>query len=54
MPAYEYYCRKCDKTFTLHMSILDHNTERIQCPQCKGREVEQVMSSFVAVTSKKS
>ena len=54
MPMYDYYCRKCDKTFTLRMSILDHNTERIRCPQCKGNEVEQVISSFVAVTSKKS
>ena len=54
MPTYEYYCRQCDTTFTVHMSISNHDTEEVPCPQCKGAEVEQVISSFVAVTSKKS
>lgn len=54
MPTYEYYCRKCDKTFTVQMSISNHDTEQVQCPQCKEMEVEQVITAFVAVTSKKS
>ncbi len=54
MPMYEYYCRKCDKTFTLRMSISSHDTEQVRCPSCKETNVEQVMAAFVAMTSKKS
>jgi putative FmdB family regulatory protein len=54
MPSYDYYCRKCDKTFTRNMSIKDHDSEQVTCPHCQGTEVEQVLSSFVAMTSKKS
>ena len=54
MPSYEYFCRKCDKMFTRHMSIKDHDTEQVTCPHCQETEVEQVLSSFVAMTSKKS
>jgi hypothetical protein len=32
----------------------DHDAGRVRCPQCQGQEVEQVMTSFVAVTSIKS
>ena len=54
MPSYEYYCRQCDRTFTVHMSLKDHETEEVRCVYCQGTQVEQVLTSFVAVTSKKS
>src|SRR5205823_13640686 len=54
MPSYEYYCRHCDRTFTVHMSLKDHETEEVRCVHCQGTQVEQVLTSFVAVTSKKS
>ena len=54
MPNYEYYCRQCDRNFTVYMSIKDHETEQVRCAHCQGTQVEQVLTSFVAVTSKKS
>jgi putative FmdB family regulatory protein len=54
MPSYEYYCRKCERTFEVHMSIKEHASEQVRCPHCEGVEVEQRLAPFVAVTSKKS
>jgi putative FmdB family regulatory protein len=53
MPTYEYHCQDCDQTFVVHQSLKDHDSEHIECPHCKKTNVEQVLSSFVAVTSKK-
>jgi putative FmdB family regulatory protein len=54
MPSYEYRCRTCDRTFEIRLSVQDHDAGRARCPHCQGQEVEQVMTSFVAMTSKKS
>jgi putative FmdB family regulatory protein len=54
MPTYDYYCRDCDRTFTVQLSLKDHDTGSVCCPNCKDTRVEQVMAPFVAVTSKKS
>jgi len=35
MPIYEYLCKKCDKSFTLTMSISEHEKKTVQCPDCK-------------------
>ena len=32
MPAYEYYCRPCDRTFTVVMSLTEHETRKVECP----------------------
>ena len=54
MPAYEYYCRPCDRTFIVVMSITEHETKQVECPHCHGAQVEQLLSTFIARTSKKS
>lgn len=54
MPTYEYRCKDCDRTFVLHQSLAERNSGPIKCTQCQGTNVEQVLSTFVAVTSKKS
>ena len=54
MPSYDYYCRDCDRTFTVYMSLQDHDTVQVHCVQCQGTQVEQRLSVFVAMTSKKS
>lgn len=54
MPTYEYVCKACKKTFSLILTVADHDKKRIGCPKCKGRKVEQQFGSFFAVTSKKS
>ena len=54
MPSYDYCCRDCDHTFTMSMSLKDHDTAQVRCVQCHGTRVEQLVTAFVAVTSKKS
>ena len=54
MPYYDYYCKSCEKTFSRVLSINQHENERIKCPHCGSRNVEQKYSAFYAVTSKKS
>lgn len=54
MPAYEYECKPCKKTFTVTLTVAEHDKKRIACPKCKGRKVEQQFGSFFAVTFKKS
>ena len=54
MPTYEYHCQDCDRTFTMHQSLEERDSAPIECPHCQEENVEQVLTSFVAVTSKKS
>jgi putative FmdB family regulatory protein len=54
MPAYEYHCHTCDREFVVYMTIKEHDTEPVHCPQCQGTNVTQLFSPFVAVTTKKS
>ena len=54
MPTYEFVCEKCKKRFTLILSISEYEKKKMECPKCKSRKVKQQISSFQAVTSKKS
>jgi putative FmdB family regulatory protein len=54
MPIYEYLCKKCDKSFTITMSISEHEKKAVRCPHCKGTKVAPQFQSFFAKTSKKS
>jgi len=54
MPLYEYLCKKCGESFTLTMTISEHDKKRVQCPRCNGTEVERQVQSFFAKTSRKS
>jgi len=54
MPSYEYHCQACDRVFVVTMPVDEHDTTQVRCPQCKGTEVKPLLSTFVAVTSKKS
>lgn len=55
MPAYEYFCRRCEQSFVETMHVAEHETQVPPCPRCEKRdEVEKRMSSFSAVTSRKS
>ncbi|MFZ5468819.1 MAG: FmdB family zinc ribbon protein [Myxococcota bacterium] len=55
MPDYEFYCRKCKKTFSAHMSVAEHDQHAAPCPNCKQDEQVEKRISFVHVqTSKKS
>lgn len=54
MPAYEYLCKECKKSFTLIMSLSEYDKARPACPKCKSKKVEQKPAAFFAVTAKKS
>lgn len=55
MCSYVFHCEDCNREFTqnLHMSDRDKETE-IRCPHCGSQHVGQLVTSFSAVTSKKS
>jgi putative FmdB family regulatory protein len=54
MPHYEYFCKACKRTFSQVLTISEHDSKRMDCPDCGSQEVEQRWSVFSAVTSKKS
>lgn len=54
MPTYEYRCRECKKQFERVEALADHGHGRPQCPQCKSRQVEQVLTAFFAKTARKA
>jgi len=62
MPTYEYICEKCKKPFSLIMTIAEYEKKKIRCPEkkkircpkCKSVRVKQQITSFQAITSKKS
>ena len=54
MPHYEYFCKACNKTFTLTLHIAEHDAENPACPDCGSHNIEQRWSTFSAVTSRKS
>jgi putative FmdB family regulatory protein len=54
MPTYEFKCKQCGKKFTLAETYSDHDRHDEKCPKCGSKEVEQLISSVYAKTSKKS
>ena len=54
MPTYQYRCAKCGKVFEHAEHVAEHETAKLQCPQCGSREIEHQPTSFFARTSKKS
>ncbi len=55
MANYDYHCKDCKATFTIHEAISKHTgRKRPKCPQCGGHRTEQLFSPFFAKTSSKS
>ena len=55
MPDYEFYCRRCDKRFSAHMSVKEHDGENPPCPQCKrADEIQHAISHVNIQTTRKS
>jgi putative FmdB family regulatory protein len=54
MPHYEFFCHACKKTFTKILGLVEYEEERVACPHCGSRHVEQRWSAFSVITSKKS
>ena len=54
MPIYEYRCLDCKKVFTVAVSLSERNQDIIACPGCNGRGVEQVFTSVMVKTDRKT
>jgi putative FmdB family regulatory protein len=54
MPIYRYRCEKCAEVFEHAEHLADHGTTRPSCPKCGSPLVQQVLTPFVAKTSRKS
>jgi putative FmdB family regulatory protein len=54
MPTYDFMCLKCNKPFTLYISLTEYEKRKFRCPKCKSTRVKQQITPFQAVTSKKS
>lgn len=55
MPVYEFFCVRCQDAFTAVMHVDEHDRSVPECPKChRNDEVQKRMSSFTAVTSRKS
>ncbi|MBW1998340.1 MAG: zinc ribbon domain-containing protein [Deltaproteobacteria bacterium] len=54
MPSYDFRCEKCNKKFTLTLSISEYEGTKVRCPKCKSTRVRQQITPFQVVTSKKS
>ena len=54
MPLYAYVCNDCHKSFERVLTLREHDSEQMRCPQCGGKNIQQEAAAFNAVTSKKS
>jgi putative FmdB family regulatory protein len=54
MPTYEFLCQKCQKEFTITMTIRERGETQPACPACGSTELEPRFSSVFAKTSRKS
>ena len=55
MPAYEYVCKDCNKTFTVFLSISEYEViTKAKCPHCNSDNVHRTITGFFAKTSRKS
>lgn len=54
MPTYEFLCPKCQKEFTVTMTIREREEKKPACPTCGSTELETLIGSFFAKTSRKS
>jgi putative FmdB family regulatory protein len=54
MPTYEYRCDRCGEEFGRVMSLSEHEAVKVTCPKCSSPEVTQLLTGFIAKTSRKS
>jgi len=54
MPVYDYVCKDCNQSFELVLTLSEHDKNKIKCPMCGSKNVEQETAAFFAATPKKS
>ncbi|WP_447980643.1 FmdB family zinc ribbon protein [Candidatus Nitrospira bockiana] len=54
MPMYDYRCLDCGKESLIVLSLKEHESGQASCPACGSRRLEQMITSFIPRTTKKS
>ena len=54
MPQYEYLCHCCRKAFSKILTVQEYEEGEVACPDCGSKDVEQTLTAFFAVGSRKS
>ena len=54
MPIYEFICKDCNHAFSHILKISEYEKQEFSCPKCKSKNVKRKLSSFQAITTKKS
>jgi len=54
MPKYEFLCQKCNKKFSVTLTVTDREENKFKCPKCGSRKNQPLFGNFYAKTSKKS
>lgn len=54
MPTYDFICEKCGHEFEAVMSMSQHAGASPACPKCKSKQTAQLITTFTAITSRKS
>lgn len=50
MPIFEYRCKKCNEVF----EVLVRGSQKPECPNCKSKRLEKLISTFNASAPKPS
>lgn len=54
MPMYDYKCLDCGKESLIVVTLKEHERGEVQCPACGSKKLQQLFTSFIAHTTKKS
>lgn len=54
MPMYDYKCLDCGKECLLALSLKEHESGAATCPHCGSKNMQQLITGFIARTAKKS
>ncbi len=54
MPTYSYLCQACRKSFSVQITMAEHDKARTKCPKCGGRKVQQKIGAFSVRTKKRT
>ena len=54
MPMYDYKCLDCGEESLVVLTLKQHESHKVPCPKCSSSKMQQLSTSFVAHTTKKS
>ena len=54
MPMYDYKCLDCGKESLVVLTLKEHESGKALCPLCQSQRMQQLYTSFIAHTGKKS